>query len=128
MSEATAGLPGPRPLLRRAALIVAAVSVLGASGIAAAAPTTALDDPTRPPGYTSTGRGGAVQRPRWVLSQTLISPGRRRAIVNGRSVSEGDWIHGAVVVEILPTEVKLRRRDRTFSIKLLPGRVKRPAR
>lgn len=117
----------PHALLRRALLVVATGVALAAAAITVAAPAT-LDDPTRPPGYTSAGRSSAIRQPQWVLSQTLISPGRRLAIVNGRSVSEGEVIRGAVVVEILPTEVKLRRRDRTFSIKLLPGRVKRPAR
>ena len=84
-----------------------------------------LKDPTRPPGY-ATGHSASSHRPVWVLTQTLISHGRRLATINGRSVSVGERVRGAVVVEILPTEVKLRRKDRTFSIKLLPGRVKRP--
>jgi len=109
-------------LAARAALcLFAALAVSAPSGAAA------LKDPTRPPGYAA-GGGRASHRPAWVLSQTLISPGRRLATINGRRVSVGEWVRGAVVVEILPTEVKLRRKHRTFSIKLLPGRVKRPAR
>lgn len=106
---------------------LAALCLCAALAVSVPSAAAALKDPTRPPGYAA-GTSRAAHRPAWVLTQTLISPGRRLATINGRRVSVGEWVRGALVVEILPTEVKLRRQHRTFSIKLLPGRVKRPAR
>lgn len=111
--------------------IAAAVGLLCIASLVAAAPAawaSRLDDPTRPPGYAFGGVPRSAHRTGWNLSQILIAPDRRQAIINGHSVREGDYVGGARVVEILPSEVKLRRKDRAFSIKLLSGSVKRPAR
>lgn len=85
-----------------------------------------LHDPTRPPGM-SPGRRGAVKVSRWVLTSTLISPDRRLATINGRTVAIGQGVGGGGVVEdIQPTQVRLRFKSRSLEVKLLPGRVKRP--
>lgn len=106
------------------ATMVLCVALL--AGVVPAAQAARLADPTRPAGY-ALGRGRHhVHRPRWDLSQTLIAPDRRLAIINGRTVTEGARVDGAVVVAIRPSAVKLRRKGRTFSIKLLAGSVKRP--
>lgn len=110
----------------RAAAVALSIALLVVMIPAALA--SQLADPTRPPGYAIGGASRTVHRRVWDLSQILIAPDRRRAVINGHSVSEGDYIGGARVVEILPSEVKLRRKDRAFSIKLLSGSVKRPAR
>ena len=59
-----------------------------------------LDDPTRPPGYRLALPGGqkAVGSTRFSLSSVRISPTRRSAVVNDRSVEPGDTVNGAKVV------------------------------
>lgn len=117
-----------RAAARFAHAAAVALSIASLLAVAPAALASRLADPTRPPGYAIAGASRSAHRRAWNLSQILIAPDRRRAVINGHSVSKGDYIGGARVVEILPSEVKLRRKDRAFSIRLLPGRVKRPAR
>jgi len=92
---------------------------------------TALHDPTRPPSH-----GGAwveeakPKEPDWVLTSTLISPGRRLAIIDGRAVSEGDEVSGARVLQITPGGVVLRYKGKRRELGLLPAtphiNVRRP--
>ncbi len=83
-------------------------------------PALALDDPTRPPGLrpppASAGAAGGVRRARWVLQSTLISPERRLAIVNRRTVAVGGRINGARVVAILPASVVLEHKGRRIQL------------
>ncbi len=89
----------------------------------------ALDDPLRPPGaivqQKLAPRAGAAPRP--VLTSTLIADGRRLAVINGRQVSVGEAIGDAVVIDIQPAQVQLRRRGRTETLRLLPLEIKQPA-
>lgn len=64
-----------------------------------------VNDPTRPSHLVAPARTTAV--PAWHVESILISPERRVAVINGRSVGVGDWISGAQVREILPYEVRL---------------------
>ena len=87
----------------------------------------AKDDPTRPPGMsaaTSSVKGAGSKGPRWVLRSTLVSPGRRTAVINDRVVSKGDRVNGATVVEIQPLTVRLRARDREVTLVMLKKNVK----
>lgn len=86
----------------------------------------ALDDPTRPPGSRPSIPKGSthVKQRKWVLTSTLISRERRIATINGRIVVSGDVINGARVVEILPTLVTLRSKQRKIRINLLSGKIK----
>ncbi len=86
---------------------------------------TALKDPTRPPnaklGSPSRQAGAS---PNWYLSSTLISGGRRNAVINGRLVSLGQTIKNAKVVSIRPNEVWLLHKQKRFRIKLLSPGIK----
>ena len=80
-----------------------------------------LDDPTRPPGYRLVLPGGqkAVGSIGFSLSSVRISPTRRSAIVNDRSVETGDTVNGAKVVAIYPSTVKLSKQGKVFTIRLV---------
>ena len=87
-----------------------------------------LKDPMRPAGLSSSGTRNAIVRARnYRLSSTFIARGHKSAIVNGRRIQVGDMIGNARVVEILPTEIRLRRDGRTTMLRLLPITVKTPA-
>ncbi len=87
-----------------------------------------LEDPMRPAGLSSSGTRTAIVRARdYRLSSTFIARGHKSAIVNGRRIQVGDMVGNARVVEILPTEIRLRRDGRTTALRLLPITVKTPA-
>lgn len=88
----------------------------------------ALDDPTRPPFFMATGKKPPTvirrKTPKvWELTSTLISPQRKVAVINGRTVSEGDRIDKAIVVKITHASVRLRRGTRDFTVVLFPNLV-----
>jgi MSHA biogenesis protein MshK len=87
-----------------------------------------LDDPMRPPHATSV----AVERPvakrdGYTLSSVVIGVDRRVAVVNGRTVTVGDRIGAATVVDIQPSRVALTRDGRRFVIGLVALDVKKVA-
>jgi MSHA biogenesis protein MshK len=88
----------------------------------------ALDDPMRPPTAAAPGsrKAGPVE-PGFALTSTTIARERRVAVINGKSVAQGDSVGGAEVVEILPTQVRLRQGEREMVVRLLPVSVKTPA-
>lgn len=89
--------------------------LLGAA--AQAADIGDLPDPTRPqgaaPAATANGARSGVQ-------SILISPQRKLAVVHGRTVTIGDRVGDAVVVDIRPYEVILKRAGRESSLRLVP--------
>ena len=88
----------------------------------------AMEDPTRPPtGEAKVARAVKAktnQRPRWVLTSTLVSPQRRTAVINNRVVSRGDRVNGATVINIHPALVRLRARGRDVTLVMLKKKVK----
>lgn len=54
------------------------------------------------------------------VQSILITPHRKVAVVNGRSVVIGDHVGDAVVVDIRPYEVILKRAGRESSLRLVP--------
>lgn len=88
-----------------------------------------LDDPTRPPGHRLVLPGGekasSTAAITYTLSSVFISPMRRSAIVNDRSVELGDIINGAKVVEIYPSAVKLKKQGKIFTIRLVSQVIKK---
>lgn len=72
-----------------------------------------LPDPTNPHGAVSGGSPSGVQ-------SIYISPQRKTAVVHGRTVTIGDRVGSAVVVDIHPYEVILRRDGRETSMRLTP--------
>lgn len=90
-----------------------------------------LDDPTRPPGYPLTLPGGkkSLKEISYTLSSVYISASRRTAVINNKSVELGGYVGNAKVIAILPSSVKLKRRGKIFSVRLLSQVVKKtPAR
>jgi len=89
------------------------------------------EDPTRPPSANVVTQRPAVMKKtttRWVLSSTLVSTGRRSAVINNRVVSRGDRINGAVVMDIQPARVRLRTRGREITLLMLKKKIKTPSR
>lgn len=73
-----------------------------------------LPDPTRPRD------AGATNGAPTGVQSILISPRRKVAVVQGRSVTIGDRVGDAEVVDIRPYEVILRRAGRETSLRLVP--------
>ena len=85
-----------------------------------------LVDPTRPPNMKSIAKGVAKKqnRPRWVLSSTLVSAGRRSAVINDKVVAVGDRVNSARVVSIQPSSVRLQVNGRDITLVMLKKDVK----
>ena len=100
------------------ALVVAAAST-------AVAAQAGLPDPTRPPSAaaedTARPAGAPGTRSASRLQSVLISPERKIAVIDGRTVALGGRIDDAVVVGIAETGVTLRRGDRTEVLPLNAG-------
>ncbi len=111
----------------RARLLLILLLSAGASAYAEAP----LHDPTVPPSH-----GGAwIQekkptKPDWLLTSILISPARRLATIDGRSVTVGDEVSGGRVVAIDAGTAVLRYKGKNYQLSLLPAtphiNVKRP--
>ncbi|MFK5914178.1 MAG: hypothetical protein QM484_07370 [Woeseiaceae bacterium] len=80
-----------------------------------------LDDPTRPPGYRLILPSGktAAKEIGFNLSSIRISASKRTAIINDRSVVVGDKVNGASVIGIYPSDVKLKKYGKLFTVRLL---------
>ena len=74
----------------------------------------ALVDPTRPDG------GGDYVPAGPVLQSTMVSSGRRLAIISGRVVGIGEAVGRATVVDIRPYEVTLKQGDRETHLRVVP--------
>ena len=86
---------------------------------------TILQDPTRPPNAVSAYMKPATKPvSQWNLSSTLISNGRRNAIINGKLVSVGQTIKKAKIIAIRPNEVWLLHKKKKIRIKMLPQEIK----
>ena len=92
---------------------------------------TLSSDPMRPANVSDAmlkaGKGKAAGKQRYALYSTLVSQGRRVAIINGRSVAVGDAISGAKVKEIMPRLVRLEKNGKEFTIGLINKRWKKQA-
>lgn len=86
-----------------------------------------LKDPMRPSGHLQ--MGSSHENPAevvWNLTSTLVSDGRRIAMINGRLLAVGDHIDGAQVVEIFNNRVRLKYRDKFLSIVLDNNSLRKP--
>lgn len=104
MSEATA-------LGALLALLLAAAPAAAQSG---------FGDPTRPTSLSEPEPARAVQGPRWRLQSTLVADHRRVAVINGRTVAQGERVDGAQLVEVRPDGVTLEQDGQRFQLRL-PG-------
>ena len=103
----------------RHALMIAAV-------FPATAPAQVLSDPMRPPAFGASSGSEQASGPR--LQSTLLSHGRRLAIIDGQTVALGGKVGDATLVDIAPTQVLLRRGAETETLPLLPAAEKKPSR
>jgi MSHA biogenesis protein MshK len=82
----------------------------------------ALSDPMQPPAFASPAAAGEQA---WggglVLQSTLLSNGRRIAMIDGKPMKVGDRIGGARITSIDPGAVTLREANTTRVLKLYPG-------
>lgn len=90
-----------------------ALALFAAVGVARASDLGDLPDPTHPSGAAT---GGGVSG----LTSILVKPGRKQAVIHGRTVTIGDRVDGAVVVDIRPYEVILKREGRESRMRLVP--------
>lgn len=102
-----------------------AVGLFASGTYAGKADLSKLADPTRPatePALVA----APVATAGPVLQSVLISPTRRRAVINGRTYKIGDKVDGAVVADIQSYEVTLRQGQRETRLRLFPRLVKEP--
>ena len=107
-------------LLGPAALLPFALSLAAH----AADPQPTLIDPTRPPMVAPGPRPGAGPSPEAALPRlqsVLISPQRRLAVIDGRTVSLGGKVDQATLVQIAETYVTLRQGSELKTLELYPG-------
>jgi MSHA biogenesis protein MshK len=112
-------------MVERLSALIACLALL-------AGPTPAqnggLSDPTRPPSAASAaGAPDAAQASHARLQSVLISPDRKLAMIDGRTVALGGRVGDATVVQITETQVTLRRGDELTTLRLYPGVVRRDA-
>jgi len=106
---------------------VCLAGVLAVCGVAAADDFLAgLPDPTRPPSIepsAAKGNAGAAQGQRagMVLQSTLISRDGRSAVINGKTLTEGERIGAAMLVAINPYEVTLSKAGKEIALRLMPS-------
>jgi len=111
-------------------LLHLAAALLSAVPLSQAAQAQPLVDPTRPPNVSASQAAGpaageAAPGPLRVES-ILIAPGRRLAVVGGRTVSVGGKLDDATVVEIAETHVLLRQGAEMKRLPLYPGVERKP--
>jgi len=89
------------------------------AGTSTALAADALEDPLRPANWAQPTASTPVNVDTgdWQLESTLISSGRRVAIINGRAVRAGDAIAGARVLRVEPVAAHLRHDGRRFTIR-----------
>lgn len=109
------------------------VGGIGLAGVLAVCGSVAADDflaglpdPTRPPSIEpSAGKGNAGaaqgQRAGMVLQSTLISRDGRSAVINGKTLAEGERIGAATLIAINPYEVTLSKAGKEIALRLMPS-------
>ena len=98
---------------KRTSLLALCVLIVGP---VLAAESVTLSDPTRPDG----GGAVAVVPVGPVLQSTMVSAGRKLAIISGRLVGIGETVGRATVTDIRPYEVTLTQGDRETHLRLVP--------
>ena len=98
-----------------------------------------MRDPTRPTqgtvfGSAASGKVGGkgkqvrVSSSSFSLTSTIVSPGRRAAIINGKTVTKGDKINGAVILGIFPASVKIKKNNKVSFLDMSSRVIKKPSR
>lgn len=95
-------------------------ALLLAGLLAVAGAPAQLRDPTQPTALEDAAPPRPAQSgPRWRLQSTLVADDRRLAVINGRSVAQGERVDGAVVREINRGGVTLEVEGRRIELRLL---------
>jgi len=97
---------------------------LGAAMLVAAGPAAAqaLGDPTRPTSLAEPEPARPAESgPRWRLQSTLVADTRRLAVINGRTVAQGERIDGATLREVRQEGVTLEIEGRRVELRVLQG-------
>lgn len=110
--------------LTPACFVVAAIA-MGAAATAASA--QAMSDPTRPAQVQEAGAAPAPAPQGPVLQSVLISPERRLAVIDGRTVALGDKFGSATLASVTETEVILKDDSGSRRLRLFPRVDKRAA-
>lgn len=107
------------------AVVCVLVVIFGSRGADAA---VALTDPMRPSRLQQNPKvvRSKPLTPKFELSSTLVSPGRRVAVINDRSVTVGDRIGGAKVLGIDTDRARLSYQGRTIAVHLTTRSLRRP--
>lgn len=85
-----------------------------------------LGDPTKPTALDGPDEDRAAevaaQGPRWRLQSTLVADTRRLAVINGRTVAQGERVDGARLLEVRQDGVTLELDGERITLRL-PGAV-----
>jgi MSHA biogenesis protein MshK len=88
----------------------------------AAAAQSGLGDPTRPTSLAEPAPAQPAEAgPRWRLQSTLVADTRRLAVINGRTVFQGERIDGATLREVRQEGVTLDVDGRRVELRILPA-------
>lgn len=115
-----------RRLARTLCCLLTGLAAAQAGGADAAPPAGGLRDPTRPPFGAANAGGKAAAGPQ--LQSVLISPARKVAVIDGRTVPLGAKFRGATLTRITESGVELRKAGRVEVLKLFPRVEKKPRR
>jgi MSHA biogenesis protein MshK len=96
-----------------------ALSLLFAASTSQAALAQPLRDPTRPPSATALQETNEAAPSR--LQSVLISPTRKIAVIDGRTVRLGERVGDATLVAIAPSEVTLQRGAQYETLRMHPA-------
>lgn len=86
-------------------------------GLGAAAPASALQDPTRPPGFDDR-PAKAIPKTDLALQSILVGAERRVAVINGEPRAEGQAFDGVKVRRIHRDRVEVMERGRVRTLYL----------
>ena len=105
----------------RARGMAACAAALAAVMAAGGAPAQQLGDPTQPTRMDAPEQAvrAAQSGPRWRLQSTLVADDRRLAVINGRTVAQGERIDGATVQDVRPGGVTLEVEGRRVELRVL---------
>jgi MSHA biogenesis protein MshK len=99
--------------------------LLAASSAGQPALAQGLGDPMRPPAISTADEAKPDEGGSSRLQTVLISPTRRLAVIDGRTVGLGERIGDATLVAIAPSQVILQRGARWETLKMHPGMEKK---
>lgn len=101
--------------------------LLPIAALLALAPAAAqeIGDPTRPTTFRTSAPVETLAQPQWRLQSTLVASQRRVAVINGRTVREGEMIDGARLLEITAAGVRLERGGQSFELTLRAAALQR---